>query len=211
LRSRSVLTFYYAGLRQRSLHGRRLGLSLGDGSGLLSGWRGTLFSNCCTGFIPLPGQVCGFPAQYMIGCQPSTTTKLHVLLREDIHLQARPDYCHGWGAKYAGNVDKSGLSRRLFFGFSSHRLFSSRSCGWLSPALSNWRLRHAFYHGEGWAAASFSWLPNCILVAFVSLVYGVGRRNLLQATEFCRQHTQLRQTSTRLPYSRSLPLEMWSQ
>jgi hypothetical protein len=33
-------------------------------------------------------------------------------------------------------------------------------------------------------------LPHRLLVAFVPLVYGVGRRNLLQATEFCRQHTQ---------------------
>jgi hypothetical protein len=24
---------------------------------------------------------------------------------KDLHLQARPDYCHGWGAKYAGDVD----------------------------------------------------------------------------------------------------------
>jgi hypothetical protein len=43
------------------------------------------------------------------------------------------------------------------------------------------------------------------------LVYEVGRRNFLQAMEFCRQHTQHRETITRLPYSRSLPLEMWSQ
>jgi hypothetical protein len=42
------------------------------------------------------------------------------------------------------------------------------------------------------------------------LVYGVGRRNLLQATELRRQHTQHRDTSTRLPYSRILPLGMWS-
>jgi hypothetical protein len=42
------------------------------------------------------------------------------------------------------------------------------------------------------------------------LVYEVGRWNLLQATEFCRQHTQHRDISTRLPYSRSLPLGMWS-
>jgi hypothetical protein len=42
------------------------------------------------------------------------------------------------------------------------------------------------------------------------LVYGVGTRNLLQATEFRRQHTQRRDTSTRLPYSRSLLLGMWS-
>jgi hypothetical protein len=187
---RSVLTFYNAGLWQRSLYGRRHGLCLGDGSGPLGGWRGTFFSHCRAGFILLPGQVCGFPAQYIIGCQPSTTTKLHVLLGEDLHLQARPDYCHGWGAKYAGDVDKSNFSRRLFFGFSSRWVFISRSCGWFSPAFSNWRLRLDFCRGGGWAAASFSRLPHRLPVAFVPLVYGVGRRNLLQATEFCRQHTQ---------------------
>jgi hypothetical protein len=87
LRLRSILTFYNAGLRQRSLHGR---------SGLLSGWRGILFSHYCAWFIPFPGQDRGFPAQYTTGCQPSTTTKLHVLLWKDFHLQARPDHCHSW-------------------------------------------------------------------------------------------------------------------
>jgi hypothetical protein len=75
---RSVLTFYNAGFRQRTLYSRRHSLCLGDGSGLLGGWRGTFFSHHCAGFILLPGQVCGFPAQYTIGCQPSTTTKLRV-------------------------------------------------------------------------------------------------------------------------------------
>jgi hypothetical protein len=77
------------------------------------------------------------------------TTNPHVPLGKDLHLQAQPDYCHSWGAKYAGDVDKSSFSRRLFFGFSSHWLFSSSSCGWLSPALNNWRLRHDFCHGGG--------------------------------------------------------------
>jgi hypothetical protein len=184
---------------------------LRGGSGLLSSWRGLLFSHCRARFILIPGQVRGFPAQYTTGCQPSTTTKLHVLLGKDHHLQARPDYCHGRGAKYAGDVDKASFGRRLFFGLSSCRLFSSSSCDWLSSALSNWCLRHGFWHGGGWAAASLNRLPHNFLVAFVPLIYGVGRRNLLQATEFCRQHTQHRETSTRLPYSRSLPLEMWSQ
>jgi hypothetical protein len=83
------------------------------GSGLLSGWRGFLFSHRCAGFIPIPGQVRGFPAEYATGCQSSTTTKLNVLLGKDLHLQARPDYCHDWGAKDAGDVEQSSLSRRL--------------------------------------------------------------------------------------------------
>jgi hypothetical protein len=52
--------------------------------------------------------------------------------------------------------------------------------------------------------------PHSLLVAFVPLVYGVGRRNFLQAMEFCCQHTQHRETS-RLLYLKSLPLETWSQ
>jgi hypothetical protein len=67
--------------------------------------------------------------------------------------------CHGRGAKYAGDVDKSSFSGRFFFGFSSHWLFSGRSHAWLRPALNNYRLRFDFCHGGGWAAASFSWLP----------------------------------------------------
>jgi hypothetical protein len=51
-------------------------------------------------------------------------------------------------------------------------------------------LRLELYHDRGWAAASSSRLPYRLLVAFVPLVYGVGRWNLLQATEFCCQHTQ---------------------
>jgi hypothetical protein len=202
---RSVLTFYNAGLRQRSLHGRRHDLSLGEGSGLLSGWHGILFSHYRAGFILLPGQVRGFPAQYTTGCQPSTTTKLHVLLWKDLHSQSRPDHCHGWGAKYAGDVDKSCFSRRVLFGFSSRWLFSSSSCDWLSPTLSNWRLLHGFCHVGGWVAGSLSWLPHSLPVAFIPLFYGVGRRNPLQAMEFCCQHT----TSTN-KYSTTLLKELTS-
>jgi hypothetical protein len=72
-------------------------------------------------------------------------------------------------------------------------------------------LRHEFFHGGGCTTASSSRLPHRLPVAFVPLVYRVGRRNLLQATEFCCQHTQHRETSTRLLYSKSLPLETWSQ
>jgi hypothetical protein len=195
----STLTFYYAGLRQCSLYGRRHGFSLGEGSGLLGSWRGIFFSRCCAGFISLPGQVCRFPAQYTIGCQPSTTTNLHVLLEKDLHLQARADNSHGRGAKYAGDVDKPSFNGHLFFGFSCRWLFSSRGCDWLRPALSNRRLRLDFCHDRGWAAASFSRLSHCLPVAFVPLVYGVGRRNLLQALEI--------QLSAYTTIARQVPLE----
>jgi hypothetical protein len=137
---------------------------------------GRFFSHRRAGFISLPGQVGGFPAEYTIGCQPSTTTKLHVLLGKDIHLQARPDNSHGRGAKNTGDVDKSSFSRRLFSGFGCRWLLCSRGC-----PLSNRRLRFDFCRGRGWAAVSLSQLPYRIPVAFVPLVYGVGRRNLLQA------------------------------
>jgi hypothetical protein len=59
-----VVTFNDAGLRQRSLSGRRLGLRLGGGSRLLSGRRVFFFRHRCSGFIPLPGQVRRFPVEY---------------------------------------------------------------------------------------------------------------------------------------------------
>jgi hypothetical protein len=55
---------------------------------------------------------------------------------KDLYLQARLDHCHGWGAKYAGDIDKSSFSRRLLFGFSSRCLLSWRGlgCGFSQPA-----------------------------------------------------------------------------
>jgi hypothetical protein len=189
LHSCSVLTFYDAGLRQCSLHGRRLGLCLRGRSGFPSGWRGLLSSHYCVGFIPIPGQVCGFPAEYTVGCQPSTTTKPNVLHGKDLHLQARPDYRHGWGIEDASNVYQSSLGRRLFSGLISRRLLSDSS-GWFNTPLSNWglahQLRQEFFHGGGWAVVASSRLPHRIPIAFVTLLYGVGRRHLLQATEFHR-------------------------
>jgi hypothetical protein len=52
-----VLTFDYAGFKQRSLSSRCFGLRLRGGSGLLGGWRGFFFCHRCRGFIPLPGQI----------------------------------------------------------------------------------------------------------------------------------------------------------
>jgi hypothetical protein len=195
LHSRSVLTLYDAGLWQCSLHGRCLRFCLRGGSGLLSGRHGFLFRHCCSGFIPIPGQVRRFPTEDTTGCQPSTTTKPNVLLGKDLHLQARPDYRHGWGAEDAGDVDQSSLGRRLLLGLSSRLLFSSSS-GWFSASLNNWglahQLRHELLHDGGWDAATSSRLSHRIPVAFVPLLYVVGRRNLLQAMEFHRHHTTSR-------------------
>jgi hypothetical protein len=99
---------------------------------------------------------------------------------KNLHLQARPDNSHSWGAKYVGDVDKSGFSGYLFLDFSCRWLFSSRGCGRLRHTLSDRRLRLDFCHGGGWAAASFSRLPHRLPVF---LVYGVRRRNLLEALE----------------------------
>jgi hypothetical protein len=176
-------------------------------SGPLSGWRRLFFSHRRAGFIFIPGQVRGFLAEYTTGCPPSTTTKANVLLGKDLHLQARPDYCHGRGAEDAGDVDQSSLSRHLFLGLSSRWLLCN-SYGRFTTPRSNWglgcQLRHKFFYGGGWAAAGSSQLSHRVPVTFIPLFYGVGRWNLLQATEFRRQYTQHRDTSTRLLYSRKL-------
>jgi hypothetical protein len=121
------------------------------------------------------------------------TTKLHVLLGKDLHLQARPDNSYGRGAKYAGDVDKPGFGGRPFFDLSCYWFFSSGSRVWLCPAFDDRRLRldscsrppcqlrHEFFYGGSGAAASFSRLCHRLPVTVVPLVYGVGRRNFLQA------------------------------
>jgi hypothetical protein len=59
-----VLTFNDAGLGQRSFGGRRFGLRLRGGSGLLSGRCGFFFRHHCSGFILLPGQIRRFLVEY---------------------------------------------------------------------------------------------------------------------------------------------------
>jgi hypothetical protein len=59
-----VLTFNYAGFGQRSLSGRRFGLRLRDGSGLLSGWRGFFFRHRCSGFFPSQDKSVDFQKKY---------------------------------------------------------------------------------------------------------------------------------------------------
>jgi hypothetical protein len=188
----SLLTFYYAGFRQRSLHDQRHSLGLGEGSGLLGSRRGNFLSRRRTGFISFPGQVSRFPAQYKIGDQQSKTTKLQVLLGKGLHLQARPDDSHSRGAKYAGDVYKPGFGGRLLFSLSRCRFFSTNSCARFRPALHGRRLRldnssrplchlrHKFFYGGGWAAASLSRLAHCLPVVSFPLDNGVGWWNLLQ-------------------------------
>jgi hypothetical protein len=129
------------------------------------------------------------------GCQPSTTTKSNVLLGKDKHLQARPDHRHGWGANDAGDINQPSLSERLLLGLCSRCLLSNSSdrC---STLLSNrglaQQLRQEFIYGGGLAPAASNWLSHCVPIAFVTLLYGVGRRHLLQAREFRRQCTTSR-------------------
>jgi hypothetical protein len=57
-----------------------------------------------------------------------------VLLAKMQYLQVRPDYCHGRGAKDAGNIDQSTIGGRLLLRPCGYRLLHS-SDGWRS-ALS---------------------------------------------------------------------------
>jgi hypothetical protein len=135
------------------------------------------------------------------------TTNLHVLLGKDLHLQARPDNSHGQGAKYAGDVDKSDISRSLFFGLSRRWLFSSRGCGWLRPALYNRCLRLDFCNGGAglWLLSAGS-LTVSQSPSSPWSTRSEGRISC-EHLEFCRQHTYNCKSRTRLFYSKSLPLE----
>jgi hypothetical protein len=124
-----------------------------------------------------------------------------VLLGENQHLQAQPDYRHGWGAEDTGDVDQSRLGRRLLLRLCCRCLFSSSSSGFRAP-LSNrglaLHLRQKLFDSGGWAATT-SDLPHRVPDAFVALFNGLGRRHLLQARKLHHQHMNSRhQYSTTL-------------
>jgi hypothetical protein len=83
-----VLTFNDAGFGQRNLSGRHLGLCLRGRSGILSRRRGFFFRHLCSGFIPLPGQVRRFPAEYTSRLSIKYDYHIQVLLGKNQHLQA---------------------------------------------------------------------------------------------------------------------------
>jgi hypothetical protein len=87
-----------------------------------------------------------------------------VLLGKNQHLQARPDYRHGWGAEDTGDVNKSRLGRRLLLRLCGRCLFSSSSGGFCAP-LSNRRLalhlRQKLFDSGGWATTTSSFPPPC--------------------------------------------------
>jgi hypothetical protein len=120
---------------------------------------------------------------------------IQVLLGKDQYLQARPDYCHGWGAEDTGDVDQSRLGRRLLLHLCGRCLFSSSSGGFCAPLSSRGLALHLhqelFYSG-GWAATSFSCLPHRVPDAFVALLNRLGRWHLLQARKLRHQHATSR-------------------
>jgi hypothetical protein len=190
-----VLTFNDAGLRQRSLSSRRLGLCLRGGSGLLSRRCGFFFRHLCNRFIPLPGQVRRFPAEYTSRLSIKYDYHIQVLLGKDQYLKARPDHRHGWGAEDTGDVDQSRLGRRLLLRLCSRCSFSSSSGGFCAPLSDRGlalHLRQELFYGGGWATTTPSCLPHRVPVAFVALLNGLGRRHLLQARKLHRQHTNSR-------------------
>jgi hypothetical protein len=192
LHRRSPLTFYYTGFRQCSLCDRHHSLNLREGTGLLDIERWILFSCRRAGFISFPGQISQLPAQYKIGGQPSKITKLQVLLGKGFHLQARPDDSHGWSAKYAGDVYKPGFGGCPFFNLSRYRFFSTSSRARSRSVFHGRRLRldnssrllchlrHKFFYGGGWAAASLSRLAHRFPVVSFPMINGVGWWNLLR-------------------------------
>jgi hypothetical protein len=136
------------------------------------------------------------------GCQPSTNTKSNVLLGKDQHLQAQPDYRHGWGVEDTGDINQPSLSGRLLLGLSSRCLLSNSS-GRCSTLLSNRGLarllRQEFIYGGGWAPAGSGWFSHCVPITFVTPLYGVGGKQGNFVVNI-----QNRDISTRLPYSKRL-------
>jgi hypothetical protein len=182
----NLRTFYYGGFRRRNLCAWCHGLALGKGSGLLDSRRWVFLSSRRAGFFSFPGQIDRLPAQYKIGGQQSTITKLQVLLRNGFHLQARPDNSHGRSAKYAGNVDEPSFHGRLPFSLICYWFSDPSSRAWLWPALlcrhlrlgnssrPLCHLRHKLFYGGGWTAASSSRLAHYVQIISLPLINGVG-------------------------------------
>jgi hypothetical protein len=101
---------------------------------------------------------------------------------KSFHLQVRPDDSYGWSAKYAGDVYKPGLGERLFFSLSRYWFSDTSSRARFCPAfhgrclqLNNssrplCHLRHKFFYGGGWVAASLSQLAHHLPVISLSLI-----------------------------------------
>jgi hypothetical protein len=98
----------------------------------------------------------------------------HVLLAKMRYLQVRPDYCHGRGAKDAGDIDQSTLNGRLLLRPCGHRLFCSNS-GQRSALLRS--RSHHLFNGSGYRIRaplwSRGWRPSC---AKSSSTVGAGLR-----------------------------------
>jgi hypothetical protein len=75
-----------------------------------------------------------------------------------------------------------------------HHLFRSSSCGLRAPLRSRGlalHLRQEFFNTGGWATTP-SGLPHRVPLAFVALINGLRRRQLLQSRKLSRQHTNSR-------------------
>jgi hypothetical protein len=145
-------------------------------------------------------------------------TKLQVLLEKGFHLQARPDDSHGRSSKYAGDVYKPGFGGCLSFSLSRYWFFgtSSRTRFW--PPLYDRRLRldnssrpvicdtSSSTVGAGLRLLSAG-LPTVSQSSPSPWSTGSDGGISCENSEFNCQHTQYCKTSTRLLYSRSLPLE----
>jgi hypothetical protein len=126
-----------------------------------------------------------FPTQYTWSGQPSTTTQFHVILKDGLHLQARPDDSHGRSAKYAGDVYKPGFGGRLFFNLSCYWFLGSSSRARFWPVLHGRCLWldncsrplchpcHKFFYGGGWTATPLSRPAHYVLVISFPLINGV--------------------------------------
>jgi hypothetical protein len=74
--------------------------------------------------------------------------------------------------------------------FCGHHFFRSSSCGLRALLRSRWlalHLRQEIFNSGGWSTTPSS-LPHRVPLAFISLINGLRRRQLLQARKLLHQH-----------------------
>jgi hypothetical protein len=188
-----VLTFNYVGFGQRSLSGRRFGLRLRGGADSSVGGAASSSATAAEGSSPYQDRPVDFLQSTQAGCQSSTTTTSSTT-REDLTITS-----------LTGPSSQSGCRGCWRCPPVQPRRAPPPVPPWMLPPPQQQRrvpyspaqqglalhLGQELFDSRGWAATP-SGLPHCVPLAFIALINGLRRRQLLQARKLSRQHINSR-------------------
>jgi hypothetical protein len=124
-----------------------------------------------------------------VGCQSSTTTTSSTT-QEESTLTSSTELPSRLGRRGYWRCRPVPPRRRLLQRLCGRCLFRSSIGGFRAPLSSRGLALHPrqeLFDSGGWATTTSN-LPHRVLVAFVALLNGLGRRHLLQARKLRHQH-----------------------